>query len=466
MWVVDTIKHYLEKEDISYQLIELPPFRSLEDAESAAGLPAHALIHAVLLKDQYGLIMTVIPVACDLNPATLKNLLKRDFTELSYEDQKRLFKGWDPSFTPPLGNAYGIKTIIDDHIANQQDIYLGAGDNTHLLKLDIVNFHKLQTNASFVRNICAPKSRINKPAVVQQTIEPDPLPDDPLMLVRQRLKNIGQLPVLPEMAQKILQLNSNPYAHVADLAEVISLDPSLTAQVQRYASSPLYGFGKKIDSNIKAIQVLGYDMVMNLALGLAASKSFQMPKTGPLGLHEYWRHSVHCAAISARLAKALPEKIRPRQGLSYLAGLLHNFGQLLLGHLFPQDFAQVVKAYEQNNRPVHEIELELLGFHHGHLGAVLLEHWGIAEEILTVTQEHHDARYHGPHAGYQRLIFVVDQMLSRYGIGTTQPDVGNLAIVLNALQLSETRTTEIIEEILDNSAPLLNTMAQQLTLAA
>ena len=57
-------------------------------------------------------------------------------------------------------------------------------------------------------------------------------------------------------------------------------------------------------------------------------------------------------------------------------------------------------------------------------------------------------------------------MLSRYGIGTTQPDVGNLAIVLNALQLSETRTTEIIEEILDNSAPLLNTMAQQLTLAA
>lgn len=69
--------------------------------------------------------------------------------------------------------------------------------------------------------------------------------------IRRRIEQVYELPPMPEMARRILQLRGNPDASVADLAAIIEFDPSLAAQVVRYAASPFYAYRGKINSRIQ-----------------------------------------------------------------------------------------------------------------------------------------------------------------------------------------------------------------------
>lgn len=456
MWIVQTIRQQLDKQGVKYRLLALAPFSSLHEAASAARLPTEAVVNTALLRDQFGLLMAVVPCDAELSLPSLRKALKRDVEIIPIEEQRRLLLRLDPVFIPPLGETLGIKTVVDDALAMRETVYFPAGDNNHLFEVDARNFHLLQRNAMFVTGIA--RARIAEPASAGPQTSSSV---GPMILVRQRLGAVTRLPAIPEMASKIIQLNNNPYAHVNDLANVISRDPSLAAQVMRYAASPLYGFGNAIDSLSKAIKILGYDVVMHLALGIATGKPFKIARSGPLGLRAYWRHATHSAALVQALGRELPRELRPRPGLSYLTGLLHNFGQLIIGELLRKEFDRVNELVaEQPERPLIEIEQELLGFHHGHVGAWLLERWELPEEIVTACREHHNARYHGPHATYARLAHAADALLRGAGIGNG-PESQTALLVMQSLQLDPERAEAALQKILEE-ASCLNELAQQL----
>ena len=228
--------------------------------------------------------------------------------------------------------------------------------------------------------------------------------------LRRRIEQIYQLPPMPEMAQRILALRNDPDASIADLAAIVEMDPSLAAQVVRHATSPFYGYRGKIRSIHDAItRVLGFDLVMNMALGLAMGRSFRNPKDGPLGLRAFWRHAVYSACLAQALAREVPEDRRPEPGLAYLAGLLHNFGFLLLGHLFPPEFKLLNRLVAANpDKPVSALEKCVLGMGqaqdvldmgHAGIGAWLMQAWQMPEEIVVTLREHHDPEYRGAPCG-------------------------------------------------------------------
>ena len=75
--------------------------------------------------------------------------------------------------------------------------------------------------------------------------------------------------------------------------------------------------------------------MINLALGLALGKTLSLPKDHPQQATPYWQQAIYTAAVIEGLTRAMPRAQRPEAGLTYLAGLLHNFGYLLLAHVFP-----------------------------------------------------------------------------------------------------------------------------------
>ena len=181
--------------------------------------------------------------------------------------------------------------------------------------------------------------------------------------VAKRVERVYQLPPMPELGRRILELQSDPAADVRRLSKVVELDPSLAAQVIRYASSSYFGYTGRIANIQEAIaRVLGFDTVMNLALALAAGRSLQVPDEGPLGLSRFWEHAVCSALLTQKLGAALPDGMKPPGGLCYLGGLLHDFGILLLGHLFPPEFQLLNKlARAHPGRSVADLEQCLLG---------------------------------------------------------------------------------------------------------
>jgi len=193
----------------------------------------------------------------------------------------------------------------------------------------------------------------------------------------------------------------------------------LAAQVIRYARSPFFSYQGKIDSIQHAIsRVLGFEMVMNLALGIATARPFKMPVIGSLGLNAFWRHAVYSATLVQALSRELPAASRPPAGLAYLAGLLHNFGFLLLGHLFKREYCILSNLVNDNpDVPLLELEHSALGIEHGELGALLLEQWNLPEEIIVAVREHHREDYNGPHAVYPQLVMLADHMLKDLDMG-------------------------------------------------
>lgn len=267
---------------------------------------------------------------------------------------------------------------------------------------------------------------------------------------------------MPAMAQKIIQLNTNLHAHAEDLAKLIEKDPSLSAQIIRYAQSPFYGYQGSISSIRQAIsRVLGYDLVMNIALGIAATRPFKNTSHGALGLNAYWRHATYSAALAQTLCNSMPRRNRPRPGATYACGLLHNFGFLILGYLFPKEFAMVNNAVSDDpTTPVLEHEMTLLGTNHCEIGQWLMEAWSMPQEITTAISEHHNIDYSGPLSEYSRLVYVSDCLLKSLNIGDAES--GNVpAILLESLGLNELQAKTALEKTIKGSEDL-DTMARQL----
>jgi HD-like signal output (HDOD) protein len=423
----------------------------------------------MILKDISGMVMAVLPLTHRLKLDALNRQLHRKLKPANESDYRGVFAGCSPGMLPALGEAYHFETVIDDSLLDQDFVYVASGNAGELVRITGQDFQLLHSNAWYgntfsqiseeraARQKAKADEQAEKETIVEQVVETPSVAN-----MRQRIERITQLPAMPSLAQKIIQLNANPYAHAEDLAKLVEKDPSLTAQVVRYAQSPFYGYQGKIASVRQAIsRVLGYDMVMNISLGVAAARPFKVTIDGPLGLTAFWRHATYSAALTQALCNIMPREHRPRAGTAYLAGLLHNFGFLLLGHLFPEEFATLHRAViNEPDVPVVELEERLVGVTHMEMGAWLMEAWNMPQEIIVVQKEHHNPDYAGPHANYVHLVAMADRLLKGMEMGdaesATLPAELMAAVGVDAAQVEKVmeRTAASREE--------LDTMARQL----
>lgn len=237
--------------------------------------------------------------------------------------------------------------------------------------------------------------------------------------LRNRVTELSELPPIPEVAHAVLRLKDHPQADARRLGRLIELDPSLAAQIMRCASSAFFGYRGKIDSVQDAVsRVLGFEKALYIATGLAAGQALRHNKEGPLGIRAYWIGAVYTATLMQALAEHIPTPSRPNPGLVYLAGLVHNIGFLLLGHLLEPEFDALNHAVErQPERSLLDIEAEVLGVSHCELGLWLLRKWKLPLEVLVTTLNHHNPDYRGDAAVYAQLALVADCLLRRHSIG-------------------------------------------------
>ncbi len=280
--------------------------------------------------------------------------------------------------------------------------------------------------------------------------------------LKQLVDETFDLPAMPEISKDIMKLRVDPSADAGKLAAIVSRDPSLAAQVVSWASSPYYGYQGTIDSVETAIaRVLGFELVMNLALGISIGKSLKVPTEGPLGLRAFWRQAIYCANLSEKLCMSVPKEQRPKRGLIYLSGLLHNFGYLLLGHVFPPQFKLINRTVEINSHiPVELIEYYFMGVSHEQVGAWLMKNWNMPDELLVSVLHHHKEEFLEEHAIYSNIVFVANRLLKRLGIGdVTESSLPPSTLAL--LSLSKDDVEKALQEIeLDSES--LDIMANQL----
>ncbi len=408
--------------------MELPVVVRQALGDSAAGVSLRdvsqarddELLRMVLLSDEQGNLQAICRQGDMLDINALNKELGRDLKVMKRREQVRVRERSGLTELPALPSLTGWPTVVDTRVDEQAHVALVLGEQNLCMVVSGDEF-KAITAAAERREFSV------TPDTISVNLDSPERDRDQLhsairrfttLRIQQRLEDTLELPPLPETAQRIIHLRVNPNAVMGDLVDVVESDPSLAAQVVSWASSSFYAAAGQVRSVHDAVsRILGFDLVMNLAMGLSLGRALKQPQDHPEGYVDYWQQAIWQAQSAGILASMMPRGERPVFGLAYLSGLLHNFGYLVLAQVFPPHFKLVCRALEANpHMDSSLIEHYLLGVTREQIAAELMQNWGMPDEVCLAIRNQKNPGYEGPNAAYGKLLWLGRQLLTRRGV--------------------------------------------------
>ncbi|MGM0571043.1 HDOD domain-containing protein [Marinobacter sp.] len=391
------------------------------DPEALNGPASGARLRMVLLADDQGHLQVICLQDDLLDLVGLNKQLGRELRLVARSDYGRFLKQTGLPGLPAMPGLTGWPTLVDQRVGQAETLVLEPVGVDARITLNQADFRALAGQVE-ERSFCVPLAAIDvtprSPERDQQQVF-SAIERFTNLRIRQRLEDTLELPPLPETAQRIIHLRVNPNANMGDLVDIVESDPSLAAQVVSWASSSFYAAAGQVSSVHDAVsRILGFDLVMNLAMGLSLGRALKQPEEHPQGFVGYWQQAIWQAQAAGVLATMMPRGQRPIFGLAYLSGLLHNFGYLVLAHVFPPHFRLACRNWEVNPHiDTSVVEQHLLGVTREQLAAELMHNWGMPDEVIVALRYQKSPGYHGKHDTYPRLLWLGRQLLNERGLG-------------------------------------------------
>jgi len=202
------------------------------------------------------------------------------------------------------------------------------------------------------------------------------------------LNAVDRMPAFPSSVQKILELSSNINCPPKDLVVVIEKDPVMTMKILKVINSAYYSLPNKINSVAQSVVYLGINTVKNLALAIAAVGVLPSRNPKNFDMQKYLVHSLSTACIARQLCTLAKGDVEP--GDAYIAGLLHDFGKVVLAQYMSDEYQQIMMLVEQQEISLDEAEREVLGIDHALIGAMLTRRWQFPYELSECIADHHN----------------------------------------------------------------------------
>jgi HD-like signal output (HDOD) protein/prolyl-tRNA editing enzyme YbaK/EbsC (Cys-tRNA(Pro) deacylase) len=450
---VNRIINYMNRVGVDYTVLEHPHSESLLHTAMICGIDPVAIAQAVFLDNSRGPIMAVVPLSHVVRLDWIESFTRLKTRNHTLDESTTLFDDCEPGTIPPVAIPYGLQAIIDKSLLQQSNIYFRPGRYDQLIKIDTKSFfalHRYSIQGNIAERVPDYASRPTTTSEGRKNSEVvSPLYQEDGKQLESAVEQLKDLPALPETAIKLFPLHGNPDADFHTLAEIIELDSSLSAQLLQYANSSYFPHRSEITTIVDAIsQSLGFNSTLNLAIAISISKSFQIPKDGPIGLIATWTHSIFSAALCQELVKLTPRPHKLNSATAYMAGLLHDIGFLLLGHLRKAEFNQLNAAIRKNPEiPVHTLEQKIVGTNHNILGGVILQKWGLPEPLVITAREHHNSHYSGAHHLYPALARLSDHLLKLYEISDINTGTASNSLY-EILEIDEAKALAVTEELM------------------
>jgi Ala-tRNA(Pro) deacylase len=143
MAIASTVSNYLRAQDVEYDVLTHPHTATSGESAQAAHIPGSRLAKSVILEDERGYLMVVLPSTRQVNMQELQRQLNRNLVLAGENELGGLFADCEIGALPPIGSAYGVETVVDDAIAEQPDIFFEAGDHEQLIHVSAETFQTL-----------------------------------------------------------------------------------------------------------------------------------------------------------------------------------------------------------------------------------------------------------------------------------------------------------------------------------
>ena len=206
--------------------------------------------------------------------------------------------------------------------------------------------------------------------------------------VKRIVGSIIRLPSVPQLYHRLQEALEDESTSTQSIGDIIQNDIGMTAKVLKLVNSAFFGLRRTVETPHEAVAYLGIETVKTLVLAHGIFCESPSLETQIFNLEGIWHHSLK-VANNARAIAAAEHADRHTQEASFVGGILHDVGILLLAANFPEAYDRVVEIVVQEHVPVPLAEQRLFRITHAEVGAYLLGLWGIPAPILDIVKKHH-----------------------------------------------------------------------------
>jgi putative nucleotidyltransferase with HDIG domain len=207
-----------------------------------------------------------------------------------------------------------------------------------------------------------------------------------LSLIKQTLEKIQELPTLPVVAGKVNMLLSDPTSSAAELAELITMDQSITAKILKLVNSAYYSLPTRVSNIQQAVGLLGYRNISHIVLTLSVFDTLKPSGLKGFDRRSFWVHSIATAALGVRIARSC---MCTNEDDVFTAGLLHDLGKVFMDGYFHRDFCSILGHASRKKLSFFAAETELCDVNHAMIGEWIARSWKFPLRITAVIKHHH-----------------------------------------------------------------------------
>ncbi|AFL72294.1 aminoacyl-tRNA deacylase [Thiocystis violascens] len=129
------LEAYLMEREIGYAVMRHPHTASSMDTAAVAHVPGDRLAKGVVVKDGDEYLMVVVPSDYHVHLGRLHLYLGHAAELASEQELKDLFPDCESGAVPPIGAAFGRRTLIDRQLLEQPEIFFESGDHETLIRV-------------------------------------------------------------------------------------------------------------------------------------------------------------------------------------------------------------------------------------------------------------------------------------------------------------------------------------------
>lgn len=181
---------------------------------------------------------------------------------------------------------------------------------------------------------------------------------------------------LPDTCVRLRLVLDDPRSSIEDMAQVMSVDPSLCAKLLKLANSALFRFPSQVTSIKKALNVIGGEAAYNISMAETANLAFKSFTTEILDFEKFWEKSVRTGLIARSIAQQINERGSER---FFVMGILMNLSELVCATRLEMKYMKYLER-DDVSMPL-EMQRKVFGFTFSACSGRILESWKLPENL-------------------------------------------------------------------------------------
>ena len=277
---------------------------------------------------------------------------------------------------PGMNGAELLSRVMQQYPKTVRLILSGHADQELILKC-------VGSTHQFLSKPCDPEAI--KAIVRRASATVDALESDTL---KRLVSRMDRLPSIPSLYSEIVEALHDPDVSMETVGGIIAKDIAMTAQILKLVNSAFFGLRRRVSSPAEAANYLGLDTLRSLVLSINTFSQYESVKIEGFSFFALWTHSLDTGAAAKAIAK-MEDSDSKLADESFVAGLLHDTGKIVLAANFSDSYAEVLRLMRSEGLGQSESEQRIFGASHADVGGYLLGLWGLPVPVVEAIAFHH-----------------------------------------------------------------------------